>query len=523
MKNHTVQEYTGYDQACEHFNRHLFDSKLPPFLITLQHKRHAHGYFAPKQFTSRTNGAEKTDEIALNPDTFIGLTDKDILSILVHEMVHLWQAHFGQQGRRGYHNRAWAQKMVDVGLQPVSLDAPGKMTGQAVTHMIVPGGRFDVAAEHLLATGFRLNWQSIAESDDVLQGEDGPHLTRVSKVKYTCPQCGQNAWAKPQSRLLCGQCIETYVENAVQPSTPSTLSTLLRQFAMRPLLFPKPIGRREKERSGKQQADLATKPTAWPVTDQPGDYTTTDKTVFVTEPPTIIIRKTVTGEEGAKSPIDLTPRPASTALTPTGGFLEGFTHTLNPYVGCRFACAYCYVQGSPVHRFHKPFLPWGDYAHPRTDIADHLEHELARFAKKGELDQVSIFMSSATDPYQGLERRWRLTRACLEVMVKYPPGLLNVQTRSPFVQEDYALLRQLGQRCWLNFTVETDLESVRQAITPRCPAIAKRLAALDAALDMQSQCPDRRQSLSTLLQRRNIRQSAPQSQSARDRGQLYQW
>ncbi len=182
--------------------------------------------------------------------------------------------------------------------------------------------------------------------------------------------------------------------------------------------------------------------------------------------------------------IDLTPRTASSALTPTGGFLTGFTHTLNPYVGCRFACAYCYVQGSPVHRFHQPHLPWGDYAHPRTDIANHLEHELVRFAKKGELDQVSIFMSSATDPYQGLERQWRLTRACLEVLVKYPPGLLNVQTRSPFVQEDYALLRQLGPRCWLNFTVETDLEAVRQAITPRCPSIAQRLVALRAALDM---------------------------------------
>src|SRR4029453_3630784 len=107
--------------------------------------------------------------------------------------------------------------------------------------------------------------------------------------------------------------------------------------------------------------------------------------------------------------IDLTPRPAKTALTATAGFLEGFTHTLTPYVGCAFGCNYCYVEGSPVHLFHQPPLSWGEYAHPRTGIAEHLAKELARFAAKGELEQLVIFMSSATDPYQGLERECRLT------------------------------------------------------------------------------------------------------------------
>lgn len=182
------------------------------------------------------------------------------------------------------------------------------------------------------------------------------------------------------------------------------------------------------------------------------------------------------------SPLDQTPRPASTALTETGGFLAGFTHTLNPYVGCPFACDYCYVQGSPVHLFHQPRMPWGAYAHPRTGIAEQLQKELARFAAKGALDQVSIFMSSATDPYQGLERQWRLTRACLDVFLVYPPGLLTVQTRSPFVADDFARLRTLGKRCWLNVTLETDLDAVRQAVTPQCPSVARRLETLQQAL-----------------------------------------
>jgi DNA repair photolyase len=175
------------------------------------------------------------------------------------------------------------------------------------------------------------------------------------------------------------------------------------------------------------------------------------------------------------------PRPASGALTKTGGFLAGYTHTLQPYIGCAFGCAYCYVQGLTVHQCHSPRLAWGDYVHPRMGIDEKLARELARFAAKGQLDSLAIFMSSATDPYQGAERRWRLTRACLDVMLRYPPGLLVVQTRSPLVADDFDRLAALGERCWLSMTIETDSEDVRRQLTPRCPALAQRWATLAAA------------------------------------------
>jgi DNA repair photolyase len=162
----------------------------------------------------------------------------------------------------------------------------------------------------------------------------------------------------------------------------------------------------------------------------------------------------------------------------------GFTHSLNPYTGCRFACSYCYVQGLSLHRFHHPTLPWGDYAHPRAGIAEQLERELARHARRGALDRLAVLMSSVTDPYQPLERHWRLSRACVQTLLRYPPALLNVQTRSPLVQDDYPLLSELGERCWLNFTMETDLEEVRRAVTPRCPPLEARLDALRRARRM---------------------------------------
>lgn len=175
------------------------------------------------------------------------------------------------------------------------------------------------------------------------------------------------------------------------------------------------------------------------------------------------------------------PRPARTALNPTSGFLTGFTHSLQPYIGCRFGCAYCYVQESNVHRFFNGGFEWGEYVYPRLGVAERLAQELARCQRKGRLDSLAIFCSSSTDPYQGAEREWQLTRRCLAAFVAAPPGLLVIQTRSPLVERDFDLLAALGERCWLSMTLETDRDDVRQALTPYCPSIERRLATIRAA------------------------------------------
>lgn len=117
----------------------------------------------------------------------------------------------------------------------------------------------------------------------------------------------------------------------------------------------------------------------------------------------------------SKPEILLHDRPARGALTRTGGFLTGFSHTLQPYIGCRFGCSYCYVSQSNVHRFYNGGLEWGNYVYPRVGIAERLELELARLHRRDALKRSAIFMSSSTDPYQGAERTYQLTRNCLSV------------------------------------------------------------------------------------------------------------
>jgi hypothetical protein len=156
----TLTEYTQLSEAYGWFNTRLFDGRLPDCLISLQRRFKAGGYFSQGKF-SRRRGKRVTAEIALNPDAFIGRTDGHILSTLVHEMVHLWQAEFGRPTRNGYHNEEWAAKMNTVGLIPSATGRPGGMqTGQRMTHYIRTGGPYQRAFNELYRTGFRLHWES---------------------------------------------------------------------------------------------------------------------------------------------------------------------------------------------------------------------------------------------------------------------------------------------------------------------------------------------------------------------------
>ncbi|MEC0231831.1 SPL family radical SAM protein [Paenibacillus alba] len=171
--------------------------------------------------------------------------------------------------------------------------------------------------------------------------------------------------------------------------------------------------------------------------------------------------------------IKISHKSARQLLTKASGFLEGYSHTLNPYTGCVFACSYCYVRQMPVALFRDE--GWGDFVDVKDNAAELLAKELARAESRG---PVKIFMSSATDPYQPIEHKERITRSLLEVMSVHPPDFLFVQTRSPLVTRDADLFELLGDRVRVSMTVETDREEVRRAFTPSAPPIPARLQAL---------------------------------------------
>jgi DNA repair photolyase len=166
------------------------------------------------------------------------------------------------------------------------------------------------------------------------------------------------------------------------------------------------------------------------------------------------------------------------ALTPTGGFLRGFAFSLNPYVGCAFGdnggCPFCYVRALPVA--HAVESKWGAWVIAKLNLPELLTRELELLARAGKLERAAVFMSSATDPYQGIERSLALTRRALAALADRPPHRILLQTRCPLIERDIDLLQKLGNHVIASITVETDNEVVRRAFSPTSPSIGRRLA-----------------------------------------------
>lgn len=198
MPQFTECEAQSLQRAYDHLNEFLFDGTLSPVMLLLHRHRGALGYFRPDAFSERGAEGFKVHEVALNPDTFRGRNDLEILSTLAHEQAHQWQQEYGKPPRKCYHDKQWANKMEEIGLMPSTTGQEGgKRTGQRVSHYIIPGGRFEVAAQKLLADGFRF----------ALDGNPSlPIPAKKTKIKYTCEPCEVNAWAKPDVKLICGNC-----------------------------------------------------------------------------------------------------------------------------------------------------------------------------------------------------------------------------------------------------------------------------------------------------------------------------
>ncbi len=167
--------YGELDKAYDMFNDALFDGKLPRCLITLQRKKNVYGYFCEGVF-GELAGQKVVDEIALNPQYTNFRSPVETLATLVHEMVHLWQHHFGKVTPTNHHNREWGGEMRRIGLPPTG-------TGMKVTHTIDPEGLFMRIVDGVLA---ECDIEALAEIPATEPRKAGRKSGKY--VKYVCPR-----------------------------------------------------------------------------------------------------------------------------------------------------------------------------------------------------------------------------------------------------------------------------------------------------------------------------------------------
>jgi DNA repair photolyase len=145
-----------------------------------------------------------------------------------------------------------------------------------------------------------------------------------------------------------------------------------------------------------------------------------------------------------------------------------YDYALNAYVGCQHGCSYCYAKF--MKRFTGHPEPWGAF----VDVKINAPELLAREIKKKTRGRVWI--SGVCDAYQPLEKKYQLTRKCLEILVeqKWP---VTIQTRSQLVVRDIDLLKHASD-CEVGFTITTADERVRRIFEPYASSIAERVEAL---------------------------------------------
>lgn len=253
--------YESLQSAYRHFNLELFSDELPDVLFTVQRQHGSLGYFMPDQWAAPDG--ETCHEIAINPVHMGTSRLLEVLQTLVHEMVHCWQHVLRAPPKKGYHNKEWAHKMMDIGLQPSSTGKPGgDIIGYSMSDYVIEGGAFYKACLKLTKDrAFQLPWlcrlsvepseattekpiditnSSLTIEDDskeseqvnLVRGVNGteaqfdsesilltrysdllppntfftPVKPRKSKAKYFCLGCQANVWGKPGLRLQCVDC-----------------------------------------------------------------------------------------------------------------------------------------------------------------------------------------------------------------------------------------------------------------------------------------------------------------------------
>jgi DNA repair photolyase len=158
----------------------------------------------------------------------------------------------------------------------------------------------------------------------------------------------------------------------------------------------------------------------------------------------------------------------------------GFDRSINPYRGCEHGCIYCFAR--PTHAFLglSPGLDFETKLFAKTNAGQALERELADPAYRVE----TIAIGTNTDPYQPIERRYRIMRRILEVLsaTNHPVGIV---TKSALVLRDLDILKSMAPRGLVKvaLSVTTLDRKLARAMEPRASTPDKRLETLARLVD----------------------------------------
>ena len=149
-----------------------------------------------------------------------------------------------------------------------------------------------------------------------------------------------------------------------------------------------------------------------------------------------------------------------------------FDRSINPYRGCEHGCVYCFARPTHAYQGLSPGIDFETKLFAKPNAPELLERELAKPGYKAAV----IAMGTNTDPYQPIERKFRITRGILEVLSRtnHPVGIV---TKSHLITRDIDILAPMADHALAKAAVSITTLDPRLArrMEPRAPAPKKRL------------------------------------------------
>lgn len=150
----------------------------------------------------------------------------------------------------------------------------------------------------------------------------------------------------------------------------------------------------------------------------------------------------------------------------------GMQYSMNPYQGCEHGCIYCYARNTHEYWGYSPGLDFERKILVKKAAPELLEAKL----KSKRWEAKTIVLSGNTDCYQPAEKKFGITRACLEVFQRYrhPVGII---TKNSLILRDLDILKELAKDrlVGVNISVTSLSEETRRILEPRTVSIKKRL------------------------------------------------
>jgi DNA repair photolyase len=176
--------------------------------------------------------------------------------------------------------------------------------------------------------------------------------------------------------------------------------------------------------------------------------------------------------------VEYREEPCRSALNRVKGMAFGWS--LNPYMGCAHRCTFCYVRAFERRADRPSGESYGRVIRVKVNVADVLRRELARPSWRDE----QVVVGAATDPYQPVEGRYRLTRACLEAFAE-ASNPFSIITRGPMIVRDLDVLAEAARRADVSvtFSVPTVDREVWRLTEPGTAPPEQRLRTLSQLVD----------------------------------------